>query len=512
MCAPTGTKRPRQSTLDAFSKKRPNTAAHPVLQNEQLDVLRAVIDNKQNVFYSGKAGTGKSLTLRQIITSLKCIYKKEHEIAITAPTGLAAINIGGDTIHTWGGIGYGLGTAEQLMKGLSRDQRKRWRGCKVLVLDEISMVDARLLDKLGEMAKALRKSDVLWGGIQLVFSGDFFQLPPVPRDRNDKPPFAFSSETWKLIDRQIELKTVYRQRDLGLKKILDDVRYASLSKATINLLTNIDRPPRPSPAISSTSTSLLEPALAPVLTSTRQEADLENTHRLNKLPGKVMVYDAVETINRPWDASIFRGVLAPKRLVVKEGAQVMLVKKIGDDLVNGTMGRIVGFDYPQTFRAAEGKWLGDAEDEGIEDEKERKREGSKRRLKRQALEAEGEGGAQAYPVVRFVYEAKECTVDVLVKPDRIELEDTQGGLKGVRRQVPLMLSWAMSIHKAQGMTLHSVIVDVSRCFAPGHVYVALSRATSILRLQVRGFNKDKVKVDPRVMAWARTWMDISPQV
>ncbi|TYJ55509.1 hypothetical protein B9479_003781 [Cryptococcus floricola] len=501
MCAPTGTKRPRQSTLEGFAKKRPNITDHAVLQGGQLDVLRAVIDNKQNVFFSGKAGTGKSLTLRQIIISLRSIYKKDNEIAITAPTGLAAINIGGDTIHTWGGIGYGLGTAEELMKGLNGIQRKRWRGCKVLILDEISMVDARLLDKLGEMAKALRKSDVLWGGIQLVFSGDFFQLPPVPRDRSDKPPFAFSSETWKLIDQQIELKTVYRQRDLGLKKILDDVRYANLSKATINLLTMIDRPPKTAPSASST-----EPALAPVLTSTREEADRENTSRLNKLPGKVMVYDAVDTINRPWDASIFRGVLAPKRLVVKTGAQVMLVKKIGDDLVNGTMGRILGFDYPQTFRAVAGQWVRDEEDGSIEDEKERKKEANSRRMKKEKLDTEGE--AQRYPVVRIVYGAKEGTVDVLVKPDRIEMEDTKGGLKGV----PLMLSWAMSIHKAQGMTLHSVIVDVSRCFAPGHVYVALSRATSILRLQVKGFNKDKVKVDPRVMAWARTWMDIPPQV
>ncbi len=191
------------------------------LSNEQKNVLDLVVKKKRSVFFTGSAGTGKSVLMRSIIDDLRKMYAREPDrVAVTASTGLAACNIGGVTLHSFGGIGLGKEPAPELVKKISRNQKakNRWTRTKVLIIDEISMVDGDLFDKLETIARLIRKNGRPFGGIQLVITGDFFQLPPVPDNSTGRAvKFAFDAGTWSTaIDHTIGLTEVFRQKDPGL--------------------------------------------------------------------------------------------------------------------------------------------------------------------------------------------------------------------------------------------------------------------------------------------------------
>jgi ATP-dependent DNA helicase PIF1 len=188
--------------------------------NEQRHVKGLVVDDGRSVFFTGPAGTGKSVLMRSIIQDLKKKYARDPErIAVTASTGLAACNIGGMTLHSFAGIGLGKEEASALVKKIRRNPKakNRWLRTKILIIDEISMVDGELFDKLSHIGRVIRNNGRPWGGIQLVITGDFFQLPPVPdssKQRDAK--FAFEAATWSTsIDHTIGLTEVFRQRDPG---------------------------------------------------------------------------------------------------------------------------------------------------------------------------------------------------------------------------------------------------------------------------------------------------------
>lgn len=189
------------------------------LSDEQNKVLDLVINKKKSVFFTGSAGTGKSVLMRAIIADLRKMYIKEPDrVAVTASTGLAACNIGGVTLHSFSGIGLGKESTEVLVKKIMRNQkaRNRWIRTKVLIIDEISMVDGELFDKLEAIARRIRKNGRSFGGIQLVITGDFFQLPPVPDSGKRDVKFAFDAGTWSTtIDHTIGLTEVFRQKDPG---------------------------------------------------------------------------------------------------------------------------------------------------------------------------------------------------------------------------------------------------------------------------------------------------------
>lgn len=189
------------------------------LSAEQSKVLELVVEKKASVFFTGSAGTGKSVLMRAIIKALKERHRKEPDrIAVTASTGLAACNIGGQTLHSFGGIGLGKDDANTIVKKIRRNAKakNRWLRTSVLIIDEVSMVDGDLFDKLEEIARIMRNNGRPFGGIQLVVTGDFFQLPPVP-DFGSKPTkFAFDAATWSTsIRHTILLKEIFRQKDPG---------------------------------------------------------------------------------------------------------------------------------------------------------------------------------------------------------------------------------------------------------------------------------------------------------
>ena len=196
--------------------KKCKTIAQVFLSVEQRRILDLVAEGKKSVFFTGSAGTGKSVLLREIIKILRQKYKKELDrVAVTASTGLAACNIGGVTLHSFGGIGLGKEAVPELVKKIKRNQKakNRWMRTKVLIVDEVSMVDGDLFDKLEGIARAIRTNGRPFGGIQLVVTGDFFQLPPVP-DSGKAAKFAFDAATWNTsIDHTIGLTQVFRQKD-----------------------------------------------------------------------------------------------------------------------------------------------------------------------------------------------------------------------------------------------------------------------------------------------------------
>lgn len=188
------------------------------LSDEQRKVLTLVADGKKSVFFTGSAGTGKSVLLREIIRVLRDKYKREIDrVAVTASTGLAACNVGGVTLHSFAGIGLGKEAVPELVRKIKRSQKAklRWMRTKVLIIDEISMVDGDLFDKLEGIARIIRNSGRPFGGIQLVVTGDFFQLPPVP-DYGRIAKFAFDAATWETsLEHTIGLTQIFRQKDPG---------------------------------------------------------------------------------------------------------------------------------------------------------------------------------------------------------------------------------------------------------------------------------------------------------
>lgn len=192
------------------------------LSKEQQRVQSLVVDKGQSVFFTGPAGTGKSVLMRSIIAAMKKKFSRDPErLAVTASTGLAACNIGGITLHSFSGIGLGKEDVPTLVKKIRRNPKakNRWLRTKVLVVDEISMVDGDLFDKLSQIGRTIRNNGRPWGGIQLVITGDFFQLPPVPDYGDNKKresKFAFDATTWNTsIDHTIGLTQVFRQKDPG---------------------------------------------------------------------------------------------------------------------------------------------------------------------------------------------------------------------------------------------------------------------------------------------------------
>jgi len=214
-----------ESALDAMeaqNRKKALTMAPITLSEEQRRVLNLVVNDGKSVFFTGSAGTGKSVLMRAIIADLRKKFVREPDrVAVTASTGLAACNIGGVTLHSFGGIGLGKEDVPTLVKKIKRNQKakNRWIRTKILIIDEISMVDGDLFDKLEGIARSIRNNGRPFGGIQLVITGDFFQLPPVP-DFNAKGrgvKFAFDAGTWATaIHHTIGLTEVFRQKDPGI--------------------------------------------------------------------------------------------------------------------------------------------------------------------------------------------------------------------------------------------------------------------------------------------------------
>ncbi|XP_045678281.1 ATP-dependent DNA helicase PIF1 [Phyllostomus hastatus] len=407
------------------------------LSEEQAEVLRVVLKG-QSIFFTGSAGTGKSYLLKRILGSLP-----PTGTVATASTGVAACHIGGTTLHAFAGIGSGQAPLAQCVALAQRPGvRQGWLSCQRLVIDEISMVEADLFDKLEAVARAVRQQNKPFGGIQLIICGDFLQLPPVTKG-SQPPQFCFQAKSWRrCVPVTLELTKVWRQADQTFISLLQAVRLGRCSEEVTRQL-------------KATATHQVgrDGIVATRLCTHQDDVALTNERRLQELPGKVHSFEAMDS--DPEQARTL-DVQCPvsKLLQLKLGAQVMLVKNlaVSRGLVNGARGVVVGF------------------------------------------ETEGRG----LPQVRFL-----CGVTEVIRADRWTVQATGGQLLS-RQQLPLQLAWAISIHKSQGMSLDCVEISLSRVFASGQAYVALSRARSLQGLRVLDFDPTVVRCDPRVLRFYAT--------
>lgn len=233
-------KKPALTKQISSGKRVPET----FLSEEQRQIIE-IVNQGRSVFFTGSAGTGKSVLMRAIIAKLRDLHHKEPDrVAVTASTGLAACNIEGITLHSFAGIGLGKEAAPELIKKIRRNQKlkQRWQRTKVLIIDEISMVDGDLFDKLEQIARSLRNNGRPFGGIQIVVTGDFFQLPPVP-EKNSIAKFAFDAATWNTtIEHTILLTHVFRQKDPVFANMLNEMRLGKLTQESIRAFQRLNRP------------------------------------------------------------------------------------------------------------------------------------------------------------------------------------------------------------------------------------------------------------------------------
>ncbi|XP_074688392.1 ATP-dependent DNA helicase PIF1 [Strix aluco] len=414
------------------AERRPPTR----LSAEQEAVLDAVRSGK-SIFFTGCAGTGKSFLLKKIVGSLppKSTYA-------TASTGVAACHIGGTTLHAFAGIGSGKASLEQCIQLAERPGvRQHWLACQHLIIDEISMVDGKFFDRLEAVARAVRKRDEPFGGIQLIICGDFLQLPPVCK-ANEETKFCFQAKSWrKCIHINMELTEVRRQTDKTFVSLLSAVRLGRCTEEVTRQLMQ-----------TAANRSERDGILATRLCTHKDDVEITNERRLQQLSGEVHAFEALDSdpmLVKLIDAQCPVG----GRVELKLGAQVMLAKNldVSQGLVNGARGVVVGFESEQ----------------------------------------------KGLPKVRFL-----CGVTQVIKMEKWVFKGPSG-VHLSRQQLPLKLAWAISIHKSQGMSLDCVEISLSRVFESGQAYVALSRARSLAGLRVLDFDPKVVRADPSVLQFYR---------
>lgn len=427
---------------------KPNSEGSITLSKQQLRVLKAVSRGK-SVFLTGSAGTGKSYVLDFVVKILKKLHGP-NSVFVTASTGIAACHLNGMTLHSFAGAPP-CSTSKYTLLAMVRKSKikvKRWRKARALIIDEISMIDGEFFDQLNYVANELRQpleGKAVWGGLQLVVTGDFFQLPPV-RPQNPNKFFAFQADCWNdCFDKQIELRHVFRQSDRELVEMLQEIRRGLFHPKTLAKLNNCHGPS----VNSDDSVTRLYPR--------NDDVRRVNDERLKALGQEIITFRATDVGEEPAKSQLKSGI-APDQIGLCLGAQVMLTKNLETEngLVNGAIGQIVEFVKDNTYPIAvcqRGLW----------------------------------------PKVRFL-----SRVEKMITPESWSVYEGEKEM-ATRTQVPLILAWAVTVHKCQGMTLDRLETDLSRAFDYGMVYVALSRVKNLDGLRLTGFNPSKIKAHPKVL-------------
>ncbi|GMI41608.1 hypothetical protein TrCOL_g11895 [Triparma columacea] len=417
-----------------LSSPMPSSSSTPSLLNkEQAEILKYVNrPESPSIFITGSAGVGKSFLLQEIIKSRKARWSgSAGAVAITAPTGIAASNIGGRTIHSFAGIGLGKGDEEKIIKkaAYAKTSRERWWLCETLVIDEISMLDSSLFEMLSQIAQEVKQNNRPFGGIQLILSGDFYQLPPV------KGRFAFTSPLWAQAElRSFVLKEVIRQRgDSKFVNLLNKFRTGQIGSLELDDINECHE---------DVFKGFPNDGILPTkLYCKNRDVDAENRHHLAELKTKPITFrsrDVWKGNNRKkFEIDFLLQQIQRKvndMICLKVGCQVMCLKNLpNEDLVNGSRGVVVGF----------------------------------------------EGNGPAYPIVKWTGDMTST-----VKP--AIFDQGVSGLLLQRMQLPLKLAWALTIHKCQGMTISRAEMKLSDAFESGQAYVALSRIESKDGLKLTG--------------------------
>lgn len=498
-----------------------------VLGDEQKKLVDLIVNKGNSVFFTGAAGTGKSVVLREVIKQLKQKYPDPQSVAITASTGLAGLNIGGRTYQSYLGIGLGLEPVSDLVQRIRRKNRKEnaWKNCKVLVIDEVSMIDAKMITKLSHIGKYFKKNMKPFGGIQLVFVGDFYQLPPVvdkniiefiqsddlamlgDADSTNESTYAFESDEWKkAMDHEISLTKIYRQEsDPTFIKMLNEVRVGEVSNETDMefrklCMNNLQESRDIEQGEVHTRLDFLEGSN---IYPTKYETNKYNRKRLNAIDATPVTYDCYKsgTLKGTREFEMINeSIIVPDELTLKKGAQVMLVKNQSSSLVNGSLGSVVDFVSLPNYENFEKKGKGNSIFDFLLDNKAdvKGNPNLERKLELREIQL-NDTETRCLPLVKFCNINTNVIQYKVISPEFFEFKDPDTeDILFSKKQIPLIMAWALSVHKSQGQTYEKLNCDLSRIFEDGQAYVALSRVTSRAGLKLKSWNRAKVQVNPIV--------------
>lgn len=398
-------------------------------QSQALEILKT----GANVFLTGEPGSGKTHTLTAYISWLR---SHGIEPAITASTGIAATHVGGMTIHSWSGIGILEHLRDEDLDRIASKEHvvRRIQKTKVLIIDEISMLSSGALSMIDSVLREVRHDTRAFGGLQVVFSGDFFQLPPVSRGGTPAD-FAFTSSAWRAATPLVcYLSEQHRQEDDVYLELLAAMRDGTFDEGHASAILSREG-----------SIDELENDI-PRLFTHNADVDRINEAELAKLAGAPRAFRMDSSGPDVVVEGLKRGCLSPETLTLKEGAVVMCTKNNpAGQYVNGTLGKVIGF-----------------------------------------VKGSGE------PIIE-TRDGREITI----LPSDWAVEEN-GKVRAKITQVPLRLAWAITIHKSQGMSMDAAAIDLSRTFEYGQGYVALSRVRSLSGLTLLGWCEEAALVHPEV--------------
>ncbi|MHB8792560.1 MAG: ATP-dependent DNA helicase [Thermoleophilia bacterium] len=439
--------------LPLFSRNSPDhprpgaTSEGP--QKMDQDQALALMKTGASVFLTGEPGSGKTHTVNRYVKYLRGAGVSP---AITASTGIAATHIGGTTVHSWSGIGIRKELSSKELKNFFRrhGHRKRLRETGVLIIDEISMLDAATLDLVSTVCKRANNSAWPFGGMQVILVGDFFQLPPVSR-AGEPAEFAFRSPAWAELDpRVLYLTEQHRQEDADFLSLLQAIRAGAFEETHFERLKSRRvgggqvssggggaHPGSDHGAIPDGVTKLF---------CHNANVDAVNSRELARLPGEESHFQMTSWGEAARVEKLRSSCTSPETLTLKAGALVMFTRNDFEaGYVNGTLGKVTGFDA----------------DDGL-------------------------------PLVRTA-----AGKSFKAEPHDWSIENNDEVVATVT-QVPLRLAWAITVHKSQGMSLDAAVIDLSRVFECGQGYVALSRVRSLSGLHLLGMNPRAMMVHPEV--------------
>ncbi|KAE8245180.1 hypothetical protein A4X13_0g6051 [Tilletia indica] len=421
-------------------------------------------------------GSGKTATLKRLVYLFMSRYKAagSQKVHVVAPTASAAIACGGQTIHSFSGIRPGIRIHSEVMR-IARTNRiayKRWQKTEVLIIYEVSQIDSRLWDQMEAIAREFKGSQQPFGGIQVICIGDFLQLPPV--SELETVLFAFEAKTWcTTIKHTVHMKPTRSITPPEFVEALDEVRRGSVSEASLNYLQSLDRP------LSAATPNAVQ--LFPL----RADAAEANYIELTRLSGPEQTYTACDTSRNFSDTALknwLNRCQAPQILALRVGARVMLLKSAGPFLPQGSVGKVIG-------AASYALW-------------DQLRQACKRAKKAPTLIIIGTGIRRKFgprpvywPVVHFTTATQHIYAVVCLHEWRVE-HGAIGQIFASRMQIPLVLAWAMTIHRSQGLTFPAARVNLTHAFECGQAYVGLSRVRCADNLQVIGITRSKILTDP----------------
>ncbi len=420
---------------------------------KSLQVLDLLENKNEHVFLTGNAGTGKSTLLDHFRNHTK------KNIAVVAPTGVAAVNVRGETIHSFFSFPPNITPEHAAYTAKKTKKTKIYLALEILIIDEISMVRADLLDSIDSFLRSVRKTNLPFGGVRLIMVGDLHQLSPVVTNSEQESlaklypsPYFFSSRVFgKLLDGLysqfifIELQTIYRQTDKVFIDILNRLRNKQTTSEDLRRLNQ---------RLAEEGDFLDDHIL---LTAINDQADKINELRLNQISGPHYSFHATVS----GDFSLKQSPAADT-VLVKTGARVMLLNNDPDNRwINGTLG---------TLHKAETNYV--------------------------YVKIDGGSTEKIEPVTWTTYQTVFNSEKQILESHEV----------GSFRQLPLRLAWAITIHKSQGKTFDKVAIDLGRgAFAHGQTYVALSRCTSLSGLKlIRPLEEQSIIMDTRVIDFLKS--------